>query len=313
MKLIREHVPSISEPDLERAALQGILTEFQTRVELVSSDLPERTAKTSLITTNSVYEDHFAYLRIRSVSGDLAQQLSGAFETLLNEEDVRGLVLDLRYAGGRDYAAALNTASLFLDEPRQLLDWGQGFENAIDTDDRIRVSSIALINGETRGSAEALAAMFREAGIGLLIGSNTAGQAHVFQEIPMSTGAKLRVAKDSIRVGDGVTLSKSGVAPDIDAHVSPEDEIAYFKDPFSRPRARGGQENRPSRTIDRLNEAELVRRQLQSQEANPDLTRPNTRPVPARPTLFDPALARAIDVLKGLDIVEQFNKSPNSR
>jgi hypothetical protein len=61
--------------------------------------------------------------------------------------------------------------------------------------------------------------------------------------------------------------------------------------------------NRPPRR--RINEAELVRAQREGREPG-DETNRTARPEPPRPVVTDPALVRALDLLKGLALVQQF-------
>jgi C-terminal processing protease CtpA/Prc len=225
------------------------------------------------------------------------------------------VVLDLRYAGGDDYAAAAATADLFVSKPRALLDWGNGTVKAKEKPDAINAPVAVLVNHETVGAAEALAAVLRQAAAALILGSTTAGQAMIMQEYPLKNGDRLRVATTPVKLGDGAELSSRGLAPDIAVDVSGEDERAYYADAF-RAVPRGSllanqtlaltnsssginRNNRRPR-----NEAELVRERKEGLSPEADLTL--SRDVAAEgPMVHDPALARALDVLKGLAVVRR--------
>jgi hypothetical protein len=56
----------------------------------------------------------------------------------------------------------------------------------------------------------------------------------------------------------------------------------------------------------RLNEAELVRMMREGQNIEQEPTLGLKESDPSRPLVHDPALARAIDLLKGLSVVQQF-------
>ena len=72
-----------------------------------------------------------------------------------------------------------------------------------------------LVNGETRGAAEALAAALHQAGAGLIIGSPTAGAATSFKEFPLSNGERLRVAT---RLSGGSMISRVATGYRRDRH-----------------------------------------------------------------------------------------------
>jgi hypothetical protein len=99
------------------------------------------------------------------------------------------------------------------------------------------------------------------------------------------------------------------VQPDIQISVNRKDERAFFEDPYRLPAkpfaqaARAGTNDLASgqstnRTRRRLNEAELVRMQRDGVDLESEsMVAPST---PAGPVITDPALSRALDLLKGL-------------
>ena len=165
-----------------------------------------------------------------------------------------------------------------------------------------------LVNRETAGAAEVLAAVLRQKEAALVIGQNTAGQAHAFRDVPLSTGQTLKIAADAIEIDGGPELSTEGLAPDIRVTASAADERLWLEDPYRagvRPASAAGRNaglitgDRPGRR--RINEAELVR--MQREGIDPERDAPPGGPELATvPTLQDPALARALDILKGLTL-----------
>jgi hypothetical protein len=115
-------------------------------------------------------------------------------------------------------------------------------------------------------------------------------------------------------VGEGKVLSNA-IAPDIAVDTSLEDERAYLQDPYK--------DLHPSETVQvdagkssppeprpRFNEAELVREHNAGQDADDDESgNPAPVPVPVMaepgpPAVADPALGRALDLLKSLAVME---------
>jgi hypothetical protein len=155
----------------------------------------------------------------------------------------------------------------------------------------------------------------RETGAGLILGGKTAGQAMVAQEFPLKNGDRLRIATAPIQLGDGSALSEQGLKPDIAVEVSPEEERAYYVDAFkvtdktnllagggSSATSSGSGTNRVVRRP-RFNEAELVRERREG-VSEADFTALKGRE-PDQPMVQDPALARALDLLRGLALVRQ--------
>ena len=110
-------------------------------------------------------------------------------------------------------------------------------------------------------------------------------------------------------------MSAQGLKPDIAVEVTPADERAYYGDAFRLPgkgdlsagaglsltNAPGGT-NRLARRP-RFNEAELVRERREGLSEG-DMTGAKEREA-EKPMVYDPALARALDLLKGLAVVRQ--------
>lgn len=187
---------------------------------------------------------------------------------------------------------------------------------AKEKEDSISLPVAVLVNRQTAGAAEALAAVLRETGTGLVLGSKTAGQAAVAEEFPLKNGQRLRIATAPVRLGDGSVLAAQGVKPDIQVDVSGRDERSYYDDAFKEisPVGRASTASTLSATNDsngtnrtarrtRFNEAELVR---ERKEGTLEVEEPSGSESEAEPVLVrDPALARALDVLKGLALVRQ--------
>ena len=202
---------------------------------------------------------------------------------------------------------------MFLSAERLLIDWGGGKASSTAKETALTLPLTALVNGQTRGAAEALAAALRQSGAALVVGNNTAGEASMFEEFTLSDGQKLRIASGNVKLGNGEALSTAGVAPDIAVKVSPEDERAYYADPFRNTGAdlakaagangKGGSTNQPRL---RINEAELVRLQREGNLPDDDapLVPALAKAESGTTTLRDPVLGRALDVLKAIAIVQ---------
>lgn len=130
---------------------------------------------------------------------------------------------------------------------------------------------VILVNSQTRGAAAALATHLRESDAAILIGS---------------------------------TNSPEGLSPDIVVAVGPDDEKKFQDDPFFK----GPSEplDHMSTTnllgfVDHTSEAELVRKHVKDGEFEGDTSLP--RAEPPQPVVRDPALARALDLLKALAVL----------
>jgi C-terminal processing protease CtpA/Prc len=246
------------------------------------------------------------------VADGLDQQIRDVCKPSNGTNKFKGLVLDLRYSSGDDYLAAAAAADLFVRKQQTLLFWGTKPIESKEKKDAIMVPVAVLVNKQTAGAPEALAAIMRQTGAGLILGSGTAGRAMIAQEFPLKDGERLRIATSPIVMGDGSSVSSQGLKPDIPVEVSTGDERAYYADAFKViPRTNSGGSllsptnlaagtNRNTRRS-RFNEAELVRARREGATLDSD---DNEKEVePEKPVVHDPVLARALDLLKGLAVV----------
>ncbi|MBI3417588.1 MAG: hypothetical protein HY043_20035 [Verrucomicrobia bacterium] len=315
---VRTNLVGVTEKELNETAIEAFLTQLQPRVLLVTNDLlTDAAVKGPFLSKSTVYDASIAYLRVGRVAEGLAAEISQAYAGLQATNKLKGLVLDLRFASGTDYAATGAAADLFLSKEKLLLDWGAASARSTAKSSALTLPLAVLTNGKTAGAAEALAAVLRQNEIGLAIGGKTAGQAEVFKELKLDNGLRLMIAIALVKLSDGQPLAKTGLAPDIAVNVNFEEEATYWNDPFvaASKRASASQtspmsSSQPTRR--RVNEADLVR--MQKDGAEPDsetTTAPRKSSEPAKPIVRDPVLARALDLLKGLAVVQR--SSPAAR
>lgn len=309
--LVAAHLGGMTPAELNRTAVQALLSALGSRVSLNGV---ETSTNEPLVSKTSLFDGGITYLRVARVDDGLAAALREGYGKSAGTNKINGLVLDLRYAGGMDYAAAGAAADVFLKKERPLLDWGAGMARSREKTDALGMPVAVLVNHQTAGSAEALAGVLRQTGIALVLGNRTAGQAMVAEEYPLREGGRLRIATSPVHLGDGAAMSPEGVKPDIGVAVSPEDERAYYADAFKdlgKPGLLAGTSfstvgpvngtNRTRRA--RFNEAELVRERKEG--FNSDQEAVDAGNDTEKPAVRDPALARALDVLKGLAVVRQ--------
>ena len=131
---------------------------------------------------------------------------------------------------------------------------------------------VILVNGQTRGAASALAAQLRASGTVVIIGSANAAKT---------------------------------LRPDITVAVSADDEKRFLENPyFTAPvPAAFSATNDLLPFVDHMSEAELVRKKVKDgEDTGDDALTTRTEPPPV---IRDPALARAVDLLKALAVLKQ--------
>jgi C-terminal processing protease CtpA/Prc len=306
-ELIQANLPGVTEAELDRAALDGLLQNFRGKVRLLEATPAPAHPN---ISQSSSFDGGIGYLRIDNVAAGLATDVTRLCGLINATNKLKGVIFDLRFSDGDDYAAAANTAELFVADERELLDWGPGVVKSSPKTNAFSWPVVVLVNNETAGASEALAALMRETDTGLILGNTTRGAAMMTKEFPLANGQRLRIAAIPVKLGKDSPLPATGVTPDIQVVVTPADERVYRRDPYaelSKPTTStsltAAGTNRAPRRI-RTTEADLVRARREG--LSPDSEFLSQRAAePEVPVIRDPALARAVDLLKGLAVVRR--------
>ena len=314
--LLRANLPGVTDGALNRAAVAGLMAQFPGRVAIVggSGDGVAGPQIGSALGKAVIIENNVLYFRVSRVVGSLPGVLNAAGRILAATNQVVGAVLDLRFAGGDDYAAAQKTAELWTPK---------------NASRPVAGPLVVLVNGGTSGAAEALVAALRQASGSLMIGSSTAGTALTFKEFLLKDGERLLIAAAPVKV-DGQALPADGLKPDIAMAVDAGQERTWFENPYgtlpqniidSVPTV----SNRFLPFVDHTSEADLVRQRqkdgkslnvtlpplntparIKSEDTdNDDDAMPAESAKPQKPVLRDPVLARGVDLVKGLAVVRE--------
>jgi hypothetical protein len=287
--LLRSQVPDLP-PTTSGETNAGAYLNSLAPWVLVGEETP--TSAGHALSRTNVYGEGIGYLRVREVQNGLAEAMVGALSSLGGTDRLHGVIVDLRFAGGADFREATSAAGVLASqEPRGFRLGAAELETRAVTTSH-RLPTVILVNRQTRGAAEALAAAARHLNApSLVIGTNTSGQARAYRPVSVPGGSVVRVAGDAFALPGGTTIPLTGLAPDVQVAVSDEDEAIHFNDEFRRVSKGKTVTAEPSF---RLNEAELVRRRRGPRSAGE-----RAAGTPAR-VLQDPVLARGVDLLESL-------------
>ncbi len=177
--------------------------------------------------TQETWPQGIGYLKVNGLYPDsgarIAEQLS-----LWRESNVFGVILDLRGAGGADLDSVAAVGSLFVPAGERLLTVHDGRGETVSVCEAgparplLAKPAMVLVDGDTRGAAEALAALLRGAPGCLLIGAPTRGDDRLREGVPLSETRVLYVATRRIELVRGPAYYGVGVVPHVT--VSPSDE-----------------------------------------------------------------------------------------
>lgn len=310
--LIRKHLAGVTDAELNDAAVKGLLNEF--RPHVVLGHAPTATANShdtnSPVTKADRFRKDFGYLRVESVRSGLRAALQAGIDDLLKDGALHGLVIDLRFCGGADYAEAANAASLFGKTDGPILRVGDKTYSGASNSAAVLIPVMALTNGSTSGAGEALAAALRFIKAGLVIGEKTAGEAMQFEEFTLSNGQVISIASKPVELGDGTAIPRKGLTPDIGIDSSIADDRHYMDNPYWA--SESSEEIKEPALQHRITEADLVRQRREGLPLQDIISSEPDRPANMPKLVKDPALGRALDMLKALSVVQTWKRDPKN-
>jgi len=310
---------ALSDKKLNEAATRGVLTHLGLGVKVL--DAKSAAAKNGVpdIAKTETFGDEIFYVRL----GKLGRDTAGALDAALGAvpcEKLNGIILDLRFVTGNDFSDATAVAGRFLAKGTLLFTLNGAKRPTTTfsaTHERpcIATPLIVLVNRETAGSAEALAAVFDNQQRGATIGNITAGDAVERVELPLVGGKKLALAVAEVVLPGGRKIFPRGLEPDVVVKVDLAVERKLLLGANAQKNLRASLE--PTVVKHRINEAELVR-SLDTGNDKPEGKKPaapkKSEPPEVKETRnenakveqpADVALSRALDILKGLRILRR--------
>ena len=279
--------------ELARATVEGLVARLSPGVSILTGTAPGITGTSPF--RSEILDDRIGYVRLGALTNETAPALDAALKNF-TDKSLNSVVVDLRATpGSSDFEAAAEIAKRFC--PKGTLLFTIKKPNAkpertfsSNRDPQFQGVIAVLVDRDTTGAPEVIAAVLRAHARALVIGEPTRGQAVEFADLPLHDGKVLRVAEALVILPGNGVIFPEGVKPDLDVRQSPEEIREILKQSLDKGISRFVFETeRP-----KLNEAALVAR------INPELDaieaaqgkKPNTKPAPR-----DIALQRAVDFI----------------
>lgn len=287
---------ALKDQEINRATLEGLLGRLHGGAML----LPNKTTNLEPPAPfySEVLANHIGYVRVGSLSSENLTALDKALADFAAKK-IDAMVIDLRATNSSDFNLAAEMTKRFLPKGKTLwtLRKAAGHADHAFTNDRdpaFQGTTMVLLDGETSGPGEAMAAALKVHDQALLIGQPSAGRAVEYSDFPLASGKVLRVAVGEAIGPTGISLFPNGVKPDVPVELP----LAQKHQIFSQSAQRGltnfvFEHERPH-----FNEAALMA------GTNPEIEiRQQKRGTDE--SLHDSVLQRAVDVITSLAILQK--------
>tara|TARA_B100000686_G_scaffold269257_1_gene285144 strand:+ start:210 stop:1778 length:1569 start_codon:yes stop_codon:yes gene_type:complete len=160
------------------------------------------------------------YLKISSFSKQTNNQLKEALKKL-REENIKGLILDLRNNPGGLLDQSVKVASHFLNQGK-LIVFTQGREfkdrdeyRALYSNNLMSIPLAILINHQSASASEIVAGALRDSGRGLIVGQTSYGKGSVQTIFKIRENAGIRLTTSKYFTPSGIDITEQGISPEI--------------------------------------------------------------------------------------------------
>lgn len=155
------------------------------------------------------------YIKLNQFHAHSAQEIADSLNRL-NQEEIKGIILDLRDNGGGDFEASIAIADIFLED-QEVVSVKDAHGNKIvhrGEAGSVKLPMVVLVNGNSASASEILAGALKDNKRAVLIGEKTYGKGLVQTVFPLRDGGALKLTTQKYFTPDGTDINKIGINPD---------------------------------------------------------------------------------------------------
>ncbi len=163
----------------------------------------------------------FAYIRITNFQVKTTKDLKKMLAKLEKEEQIKGLILDLRNNPGGLLDQAISVSDIFLEEGLVVYTKGRLPEQnmtfqAHANNGKNLYPLVILVNEGSASASEIVAGAIQDHKRGVIVGTQTFGKGSVQTILPMPDGAGLRLTTARYYTPNGRSIQATGIVPDVE-------------------------------------------------------------------------------------------------
>jgi len=160
-------------------------------------------------------EENLAYIQITHFTAKTAEEFQTHLSDML-QQNVRGIILDLRDDPGGDFNEAIDVADMILDQGDIVKIINRNKDTRVFAANRggIDLPIAVLINQGSASSSEILAGALKDNGVAVLVGEKSFGKGLVQTVFPLAGGGALVLTTDKYYTPNDIDINEIGIVPD---------------------------------------------------------------------------------------------------
>ncbi|QIB65791.1 S41 family peptidase [Kineobactrum salinum] len=165
-------------------------------------------------------EPGYGYIRVAQFQNQTGPDVKAALQRLMEEEELKGLVLDLRNNPGGVLRASVDVAGLFMDSGLVVYTEGRLPNSHIrysaePGDASAGTPIVVLINGGSASASEIVAGALQDHNRAVIMGSDSFGKGSVQTVMPISESRAVKLTTALYFTPEGRSIQAAGIVPDI--------------------------------------------------------------------------------------------------
>lgn len=176
---------------------------------------------------SEILEENIGYITLNMYGETTSSEFKKILQNLV-DQDIQGLILDVRDNGGGYLQSAVEILSEFIPDGeivvqtryRDTLFNKNYYSSNTQTFDK---PIVVLVNGNSASASEITAGTLREYNKAIIVGQKTYGKGSVQQPFEMKSGSLLKLTIANWYTPKGRSIEKNGIEPDIEVSFQPED------------------------------------------------------------------------------------------
>lgn len=170
-----------------------------------------------------VMENNIGYVKLQQFQERTADDLRKALREF-GEQEISGLILDLRNNPGGLLKSAVDVTSQFLPDEKLVvyIKDREGTRNEYRSNGRPAISPlpmVVLVNQGSASASEIVAGALKDWDRAVVLGVQTFGKGSVQSVIPLSDGSGLRLTTARYYTPKGTSIQNTGITPDIEVKI----------------------------------------------------------------------------------------------
>ncbi|MEX0810730.1 MAG: S41 family peptidase [Chitinophagales bacterium] len=177
--------------------------------KLIEVEIEREEIKIKNVSYHGMINDHIGFIRLSNFTQKAGQEVRDALKNLKENNDLKGVVLDLRGNPGGLLNEAVNVSNVFIEKGQEIVstkgkvsEWDKTFKTVNPAEDT-EIPIAVLINSESASASEIVSGSIQDLDRGVVLGERSFGKGLVQTTRSLSYNTKLKVTTAKYYIPSG--------------------------------------------------------------------------------------------------------------